>query len=296
MESKVNYAIIGLFVILLSLMLCITIIWLSVGTEHKTYQTYQVFIQESVSGLNHKASVKYRGVTVGYVRDIALVPERPNDVRILLEIEIGVPLKRDTFALLSTQGLTGLAYIELTGSSVNALPPLHETGQAYPELKTQSSLFVRLDTAVSKFLGHVNHVEPTVILNKIDNLYNHLNVFLSPQNQTSVSNILQNMDHITSVLATRTNNVDLMLSNLLEMTEKANRVFASFENTSIKFSETAQDISKVIKKGNKDLDYFTRQSLPEMTHTVRELRLLSTHLRLFIQELERKPNILLFGK
>ncbi|MCK5662732.1 MAG: MCE family protein [Thiotrichaceae bacterium] len=193
MESKVNYALVGFCVILLSLALVATILWLSVGTEQKKYDTYQVYIQESVSGLNRKATVKYRGVNVGYVREIALVLERPNEVRLLLDIEQTVPLKQDTLVLLSTQGLTGLAYIELTGSSLNAAQPIHETGQLYPELQAKSSLLVRLDTAFSRFLENFNRIEPNKLLGKIENLYSALNVFLSKQNQSAVTNILQNI-------------------------------------------------------------------------------------------------------
>ena len=78
MDSKVNYALIGLLVIILSILLVAVILWLSVGTEQKVHDTYQAYIQESVSGLNRKAPVKYRGVEVGYVRDISLIPDRPS--------------------------------------------------------------------------------------------------------------------------------------------------------------------------------------------------------------------------
>ncbi len=353
MESKVNYALVGFCVILLSLALVATILWLSVGTEQKKYDTYQVYIQESVSGLNRKATVKYRGVNVGYVREIALVLERPNEVRLLLDIEQTVPLKQDTLVLLSTQGLTGLAYIELTGSSLNAAQPIHETGQLYPELQAKSSLLVRLDTAFSRFLENFNRIEPNKLLGKIENLYSALNVFLSKQNQSAVTNILQNfdkvsntlasrtdtalnvfseenqsavtnilqnIDKVSNTLASRTDTIDSTLSNLLKTTqntnklitqlektlhifagvsqtlENTNNVIASFNTTSQKFNQTAEDVSIAVKKGSKDLDYFTRQSLPEITNMVHELQLLSTSLRHFIQKLERKPNLLLFGK
>jgi len=190
MESKANYAFVGLFVILLGMALVASILWLSVGIEKKSYQTYQVYIQESVSGLNKKAYVKYRGVEVGYVRDIALVPERPNEVLVLLDIEQGVPLKQDTLALLSIQGLTGLAYVELTGGSLDALPPVRKPGQDYPELKTQPSLFVRLDTGVSDLLDNLNNVSKTA---------NHFLSNLDPETTDNLITSIANLSQVMTV-------------------------------------------------------------------------------------------------
>ncbi|MDP2786291.1 MAG: MCE family protein, partial [Sulfurimicrobium sp.] len=62
METKVNYTIVGLFVILLFAALVAGILWLSGGAQYrKTYDTYLAYMNESVSGLNLNAPVKYRG-------------------------------------------------------------------------------------------------------------------------------------------------------------------------------------------------------------------------------------------
>jgi phospholipid/cholesterol/gamma-HCH transport system substrate-binding protein len=359
MDSKVNYAIVGFFVITLGIALVATILWLSVGLEKKNYQTYQVYIQESVSGLNPKAPVKYRGVEVGYVRDIALVVERPHEVRVLLDIEQAVPIKQDTHAILSIQGLTGLAHIELTGGSLEASPPVRESGQQYPEIKTKPSLMVRLDTAMSAFLKQLNQLSDTTstffnrldpnltnnLLANLSNLSRAMNAFLSEKNHTAVTNILHNIEIVSGTVAARADSIDMVLSNSVQSTENLNQMtkkvngilsqlgnslvalessFQAFtnianavENTSEAFNDTtkrvnnvvesidkttgvigqtAQDISVAVIESRRDMDYFTRQALPEVTNSLRELQVLLTSLRNFAQELERKPNMLLFGK
>lgn len=359
MDSKVNYALVGIFVIILSLALVASILWLSVGIEKKNYQTYQVYIQESVSGLNPNAPVKYRGVEVGYVRDIALVVDRPNEILVLLEIEQGVPLKQDTHAILSVQGLTGLAHIELTGSSRDAPLPVRETGQQFPELKTKPSLLVRLDTVLSTFLEQLNllsdttstflnNLEPETTNNflaNISNLSSAVNAFLTEKNQSAVTNILQNFEIVSGTFAARADSIDVVLSNLVQSTENfkktteqviillsqlenslvalensskafskianaventsnaftnstemVNNVVESIDKTTGVIGQTAQDISVAVTESSRDMGYFTRQALPEVTNSLRELRVLLTSLRNFAQELERKPNMLLFGK
>jgi phospholipid/cholesterol/gamma-HCH transport system substrate-binding protein len=351
MDSKVNYALIGLLVIILSILLVAVILWLSVGTEQKVHDTYQAYIQESVSGLNRKAPVKYRGVEVGYVRDISLIPDRPNEVRVLLDIEHNVPIKQDTLVLLSTQGLTGLAYIELTGGSIKSSPPLRQPGQPYPEIKTKPSLLVRLDTTISTLLTHLEKVSEIAnsfftevnfdrdltgkLLNNFSHLSRAVNELLSEKNLVAVTNTLHYVENVTGTMANHTDNISSSLVNLEQTTSNANKMSLqlsnllaqletslvtlsttanSFNNTAKMINQmvesnrqdveettqavakTATNITKAVEESREDMNYFTRQALPEVTTLLRELHILLNTLRSFTQELEHKPNMLLFGK
>jgi phospholipid/cholesterol/gamma-HCH transport system substrate-binding protein len=141
MNPRVSYTLAGLFVLLLGGGLVTAIVWLSSATTDQRYEPYVAYFYESVGGLNPNASVTYRGVRVGQVRDIQLDRERPERVRVLLDIEEGTPVKTDTVAILVTQGITGLAHVELTGGSSEA--PLIGRGSAedIPEIPTRPSLW-----------------------------------------------------------------------------------------------------------------------------------------------------------
>ncbi len=53
MESRVSFAAVGAFVILLTTALVAGFLWLSSGKYYrKTYDTYQTYMAESVAGLN----------------------------------------------------------------------------------------------------------------------------------------------------------------------------------------------------------------------------------------------------
>ena len=76
MEAKVNYAIVGAFVLLLGTALVAGVLWLSSGGAYrKAYDTYRAYMQESVSGLSLDAPVRYRGVEIGRVRRIELASD-----------------------------------------------------------------------------------------------------------------------------------------------------------------------------------------------------------------------------
>ena len=108
MESKVNYTLVGLFVIILGMALLGATLWLTIGIQPRVYDEYKVYIRESVSGLNPRASVKYRGVEVGQVVSIRLDPDNPELEELLLQIELNTPVREETKAVLTVQGLTFL--------------------------------------------------------------------------------------------------------------------------------------------------------------------------------------------
>src|SRR3989338_5372216 len=106
MEPKINYTIVGLFVIILLSVLIFGIIWLSSGVSTKKYTIYQVNMNESVDGLTPEAPVEYNGVVVGDVENITLNKRNPQQVILLLHIEENTPVTENTVATLMVQGLT----------------------------------------------------------------------------------------------------------------------------------------------------------------------------------------------
>ncbi|MBI5611867.1 MAG: MCE family protein, partial [Gammaproteobacteria bacterium] len=149
MEEKVNFAVVGVFVLLLGAAFIGGVLWLSSGKSYRTsYDIYQTYMTESVAGLNLNAPVRYRGVEVGRVQKIALAPGNVEQVQVTLAIKTGTPIKTDTVAILSTQGLTGIAFVDLRGGSRDS-PALHaQADERYPVINSGPSLMVRLDASL----------------------------------------------------------------------------------------------------------------------------------------------------
>jgi len=149
MEEKVNFAVVGVFVLVLGTALIGGVLWLSSGRSYGTsYDLYQTYMQESVAGLNLNAPVRYRGVEVGRVQRLVLAPDNVEQVQLTLAIESGTPIKADTVAVLSTQGLTGIAFVDLTGGSRGAPALETKAGEPYPVIRSGPSLMVRLDASL----------------------------------------------------------------------------------------------------------------------------------------------------
>lgn len=299
---------------LLGFALIAGVLWLSAGVEDKQYKTYQAHMTESVSGLSANALVKYRGVTVGVVKKISLVPNDPEKVRLLLDIEEGTPVKQDTVAMLNTQGLTGLAYIELSGGT-RASPPLEDAniGQTYPEIQTRASLFVRLDQGVS------------TILQEAEKIAVQLNDILSEENKQVVNNIIKDIGELSQSLAAQSvaiaNNAEVVMENSAKFSEGLpalmTQVQTSIEHvsntaqttdqllkdtqqdirrTTLALAELSENMNQTLSGSRHDITQFTQTALPELTLLLRDLRDLSTSLRHVARDLSRQPNQLIFGK
>ncbi len=76
--------------------------------------------RESVAGLEPSSTVKYSGVPVGTVTGIHFDPDDIQKIRVDFKVRPEVPMKIDTRAVLQSQGITGILYLELHGGTTGA--------------------------------------------------------------------------------------------------------------------------------------------------------------------------------
>src|SRR5215469_4240839 len=110
----------------------VAIVWLTRLQFEKEGKIYDIHFAGSVSGLNDGAPVRYKGVPIGRVVRISLDPDNVERIRVRIVVDTGTPIKQDAVASLEAQGITGLAYVEISGGS-NASPVVEvPEGHLYP--------------------------------------------------------------------------------------------------------------------------------------------------------------------
>ena len=298
MNGKTNYVLIGLFVLLLTLTFIGGILWLSAGGTGRVYKEYLVYMKESVSGLSRDNVVKYHGVDVGRVREIGLDPSHIGEVRLLLQIDEDTILREDTVATLETQGLTGLAFSNLTGGSA-ASPQLQaRPGETYPVIESRRSTWGRLDRAVEELVSNLIDVSKL------------LKVVLSEENKQSLTRTLAHLDNLTAALAGRSGDMATAVEDLAatmrqtrDATAELPALFAEFGQTANalqlmadELRDTGVSVGKVVRARDRDLQRFTGEALPEAAVMINELRRAAENLRRFSEQLERDPAVLLRGR
>ncbi len=294
-----NYALVGGFVLVLGAALIAGVLWLaSGGAFQKKYDLYLAIMDESVSGLNMNAPVKYNGVEVGKVRGIQLDAANPDRVRLKFAIERGTPIKEDTVAVLKTQGLTGIAYVELAGGTRES-PLLVATGEEeYPVIRTKPSLSARLENVL------------TTVLAKLDRTTSNIDAILSDENRLAFSSALADIAVVTRTFAARKDTIDAGITSAARTFDNSARVAAQLgpvidrvgrgadavEKMGVETAAASQSASKTITAVGTDVQRITAETLPELDRLLGVLNVLSASLRRLSAQTERSPNSLVFGR
>ncbi len=294
-----NTTLVGAFVLLLGAALVAGALWLaSGGAFQKKYDLYLAIEDESVAGLNLNAAVKFNGVEVGKVRDIQLDPLNPERVRLLFAIERGTPIRENTVAVLKTQGLTGIAYVELGGSTGEAPPLRAKPPERYPVIRTKPSLSTRLENVL------------TTVLAKLDSTSSNIDAILSNENRDAFSRTLANLAQVSQAIAARTDALDAGIASASRTFDRTARASAQLEPVLVRIGRSADAVEKLgdaaalastraghtVDAVGADVRRFSAQTLPELQRLLGELNVLSTSLRRVSEQVERNPSGLLFGR
>jgi phospholipid/cholesterol/gamma-HCH transport system substrate-binding protein len=297
-NGKTKYVLMGLFVVALTFTFIAGVLWLSAGTAGRDYRGYLTYMQESVSGLSRDNAVKYQGVDVGRVREIGFDPARVGEVRLLLQIEVGTPIREDTVATLETQGLTGLAFINLTGGSAESPMLRAGPGEPLPVIQSRHSTWGRLDRAVEELVAEMTDVSRL------------FKVLLREENQEKFNRTLQHLEQLTGSLAGRSESMasavdDLAVAarhtreastGLPQLVEQLQSTATALEVMAEQVRATGVTVSQVVQARDRDLQQFTGESLPEAAVVINELRQAAGNLRRFSDQLQRDPSVLLRGR
>jgi len=297
---------VGAFVLVLGAALIAGVLWLaSGGAWQQKYDLYLAVSDESVAGLSLSAPVKYNGVDVGKVREIRLDQDNPERVILLFAIERGTPIKEDTEAVLKIQGLTGIAYVELSGGARES-PPLRASAQSpYPVIRTKPSLSARLENVL------------TTVLAKLDSTSASINALLGNENRAAFKSALADIAALSRTLAARKETLDAGIANAARTFENGARVTAQIgpviERMGPVIERMGRSAEAVEKMGNEaalasanagrtvdsvgaDVKRFTAETLPELERLLGELSVLSASVRRLSEQTERDPRGLLFGR
>ena len=222
MYSKVNYTIVGLFVLLFGAAMVWFAFWLAKYGLDEEFDTYRLEIKESVAGLSMDSNVKLHGVNVGTVSNIRINPENIEIVEILVKIKQGIPIKEDMVAQTKMFGVTGLLSIEIDGGT-NSARTLLPTEEYIPLIQTKPSLL----STLSNSLGGLSE--------KLENLLVQSEKLLSEHNVETLGNILDNTEKITAK--------GEALEDKVMVTLEEFRV--SMDNINKKFTEATKDFSEI---------------------------------------------------
>ena len=297
MESKTNYTIVGVVVLILTAGLLSAGLWLSVGFNQKVYTSYTVYLHEAAAGLTDDSPVKFNGVQVGFVKSIKLNKNDPRQVEITLSIEENTPITTSTSATLISQGITGVTYVGLSAGSADLTPLQKMPGEPFPVIPAKPSLFNQIDSILKEVSENVNKVG-----NEAQRIFND-------ENAAYIKNSLANLERVSTVIANNSENInrslksaDVFLANVAKVSDDLPAIVKDLKTGVAKFNVLATDMSKAGKNvsktmvaGKNTLDKFSQQTLPPAVILLQRLNAISANLQKLSNEIRQNPSIVIRG-
>lgn len=276
MESKTNYTLVGLIVLILIAGLLSAGIWLSVGFDSKQYGFYTIYVNEAVSGLSDDSVVKYNGVKVGLVHKIELNQFDPQQVKIQIKIEDGTPITVSTHATLINQGITGTTYLGLSASSPTPFPLQKIPGEPYPVIPYKASFLSQLEKSINDVSIGIKRI-------------------FDKENAKSFKQSLANLQTVSDVVAQNSKSLDESLQDLPKLIRDLSSSVKKFNSMATDMSLAGKQVTLTMYSGKEAIDKISQQTIPPLIVLLHRLDLIAANLEKVSVQVRQNPSVVIRG-
>lgn len=299
MENRAHAFAAGIFVVLVSLAIAVSVWWLS-GKREATKPLLLVATY-NINGLNVQSQVRYRGFRAGKVESIQLDPANPHRILVQANVAENVPITNRTKAELNTQGVTGLAYIQLDDDGEPGLPPsVDAAGVPILNLR-KANLEAIADSA-------------TVLLGRVNQLADKFNLILSDANLAALSKTLAHLEAASGGLNKSMQEAPKLLADLRKAVNQEN--LARLQSILTKLDQASGEAKPLVQEARRlvsdmaamarqvdalalslsgDQRDFTTATVPQFNRLAQDLSANSRQLARVLERLERSPQSVLYG-
>lgn len=308
MNNKVNYTLVGISVLIGAFFVVAFAYWMLSPSKESETKIYAIHFDESVLGLNLDAPVKYRGISVGKVVSIGINKENLEQVEVLVSIRNTTPIKEDTVAQLTAQGITGLSYINLNLGS-NSSPILQANKeQRYPTIQTVPSFLSNFEQSFSdvsshlastlgkteELLGEQNQVQVSLLLQKSASLVEKMDRLLDDKTIEHLQNSAQNIDSFSKKMDNLVPNVEKFIQKSEAWEDKITLSFESIMQSYLGIKGSMEEIKRAVSSGEFNLKEISADVVPTMNNTLLEMQEFLINFDSVLQEYKKSPSDLIF--
>ena len=315
-----KYFITGLFVAGALLLLIGSMLALGLAEEFSERIRFATTFSESVQGLTKGAAVKFKGVPIGQVEKISILPQQ-SIIRVDMSIDPAAFSNMHLAAVeefcrqaqskglccrLDLAGVTGLRYVEMDyvqpeKRRKKPLPEIKEPGVFY--FASVPGTFNNIIDSVALSLDKIANVNIEQIAGNLDQNLKALNDILT---NPAIRNSLDRLERITGNVATLSDSfaehltgedlrklidgVNSNLDNISRLTSQLNGKLSAF-NT----SELNSQIVEVLNASKLLIGELQNDS-DDAVHIIRKLNTVLGNLNEFIDELKNDPSSLVRGR
>jgi phospholipid/cholesterol/gamma-HCH transport system substrate-binding protein len=319
MSAKANHFKLGLFIIAAVAIGIAAVLVLGAGKLFQKNFTIETYLDQSVQGVDIGSKVKYRGVPIGTIRKIDFTRNRypqektraPEQSYVLLEIEItsmpftanshdtierALPkeVERGLRTRLTTQGVTGIAYIEVDYLDPAKYPPLPiDWVPENPYIPSAPSVLSRIVSSAEDVFTELEQIDFSKLARGVDRLITSLDAkvaelplaLLSTNTVGLLTEVRDSNRRIQALLGRP--EIDTMLNDLFGTATSLRRTaeFPGLTNSIAQLESTLRKVDRLVD--GKDYD---------LGEALNNLRILTENLKELSENAKRFPAQLLFGE
>lgn len=297
MENKAHAMAAGAFVLVVAALLALLAVWLT--RDNGERHLYELSTRETISGLQPQAQVRFRGVPVGKVEFIGFDHKTKGNVLIRISVDVGTPLTQSTFATISSQGVTGLGFVQLEddGPSTVLLVPNDDDP---PRIPLKPGLIDKL----------LNKSE--VIMDQVEAASTRLNKLLGDGNQQALMTSVQQFGQAADSINKLALKLDPFVATMPRLGQEASATMKSLKTAADDVSRTANEVNTTAQRLNAKggpldklaqggealsgaVETFSAATLPRLGEVAEETARAMRQLRRTVNAVDDNPQSLIFG-
>src|SRR5579875_3754872 len=295
METKAHHVLIGAFTLVVVAAVVLFALWLAKTSISRQYHYYDIVFSEAVTGLSKGSAVQYNGIQVG---EVSQLTRDPRKVIAQIQVAADTPVKTDTRAKLGLLGLTGVAFVQLSGGAPSSPLLLPTPDNPEPQIPAESS-------ALTKLLSSGSDVVTT-----LNGILDRLSRILSQENADRISETLQNLDQTTAAIAAERQDIRDLIKQTSMASRQLNATLASVDSlvsgpgrqtlertqtTLASLQHTSQTLDQLLQENRGNLQSGL-QGVGQIGPTLRELRSTLRDLHSLTSKLQGNPAGYLLGR
>lgn len=299
MERDARYAAVALFALAAVAAAFAFVWWYSGQGDRRSYERYEVYFEGSVSGLSQGSPVRYLGVDVGRVQNLAVDRRDPGRVKVVVDVDSRTPLSGATRARLGLLGLTGLLYIDLQLDPDADAGRELAAGERFPVIQSSKGDIEAFLERLPDLVGHAGAV------------MSRLEALLGDDNLAAVSESLANVREASAELPALSRNAAALAADLRRTAAEATALtqrlgtladesgpgltatLASVQAASERLGRTAASLERIVAGNEAALSGLAGQGTAELQQLVYDVRDASAEVRALARVLRERPSALL---
>lgn len=253
METRANYALIGIFTIAVVAAAFGFVLWFAGSESGADRPTYRIEFTGSVAGLSKGSPVLFNGIRVGDVQTVELSADAPDQAFATVQVAKTTPIRDDTRATLDVNLLSGVAQVALYGGARDAGPlNKRSPNDPYPTI-----------TADTGGLGSIIQTAKGTA-EKANVLLDSLNAIVA-ENRGSIGATVRNVEAFSDALGRNAPALNSFLASVADAAQRIGPVAAKLETLT-------DDVTAVVRSVEPDRIRSIVRNVDSVSQTIDENR------------------------